>query len=95
MISVLFFELKRIAREAIFITTPNWTISRCAWPFHLREYTPMELWQLLSPLGQVRLFKGNGPGTIIHPVNHVDAYFSSIACVFVRSPQWSLELRAR
>ncbi|MGH9892702.1 MAG: class I SAM-dependent methyltransferase, partial [bacterium] len=33
-------HLARIARKGIFIATPNWTASRCQWPFHLREYTP-------------------------------------------------------
>jgi SAM-dependent methyltransferase len=68
-------QLARIARQAIFLTTPNWTITRCTWPYHLREYTPREFCNLLSPLGRVRLFKGNGAGTSIYPVNHVNAYF--------------------
>jgi SAM-dependent methyltransferase len=71
----LVLSLTRIARQAVFITTPNWTFSRCKWPFHLREYTPMELVELLLPYGQVRLFKGNGPGTIVYPVSHFCAYF--------------------
>jgi SAM-dependent methyltransferase len=67
-------ELARIAREMVFLTTPNWTITRCTWPYHLREYTPLELVNLLQPAGAVRLFKGNGPGTIVHTVRHPTAY---------------------
>jgi SAM-dependent methyltransferase len=69
-------QLARIARQAIFITTPNWTITRCKWPYHLREYTPREFHALLSPLGKVNLFKGNGPGTAIFPVRFPAAYFA-------------------
>ena len=28
-------DLVRIAKYSVFITTPNWTISRCQWPYHL------------------------------------------------------------
>jgi SAM-dependent methyltransferase len=69
-------ELGRIARKQVFVTTPNWTVTRCSWPYHLREYTPRELTNLLSPIGRVRLFKGNGPGTMIFPVRYRAAYFA-------------------
>jgi SAM-dependent methyltransferase len=69
-------QLARIARQAIFLTTPNWTVTRCTWPYHLREYTPREFHALLAPLGKVRLFKGNGPGTTIFPVRYPGAYFA-------------------
>src|SRR5262245_47521947 len=36
-------QLGRIARQNVFVTTPNWTLSRCQWPFHVREYTPQQL----------------------------------------------------
>lgn len=67
-------ELARIGREAIFLMTPNWTTSRCVWPYHLREYTPREFMQLLTSLGQVRLFKGNPNGEIAHHVTYPSAY---------------------
>ena len=69
-------QLARIARKAVFLTTPNWTVTRCTWPYHLREYTPRELVSLLSPLGKVQLFKGNGAGTAVYPVRHRGAYFA-------------------
>src|SRR4051812_8960067 len=69
-------QLGRIARQAVFVTTPNWTVTRCTWPYHLREYTPQEFTALLSSIGRVRLFKGNGAGTMVFPVRHRNAYFA-------------------
>ena len=67
-------QLGRIAREMVFVTTPNWTITRCTWPYHLREYTPSELEHLLGQIGDVQLYKGNGAGTLVHPVRYPGAY---------------------
>jgi len=69
-------HLGRIAREKLFITTPNWSVTRCTWPYHLREYTTQEFEELLSPIGKVNLFKGNGPGTLVYPVKNHDAYMT-------------------
>ena len=41
-------ELERLAREWVFISTPNWNVSRCGNEFHVREYTPEELDALLA-----------------------------------------------
>lgn len=58
---ILFNHLKRIARECIYITTPNYTRSRCGNIAHCREYTmaqfmnafkPNEIWSG-SPDGKV------------------------------------------
>lgn len=58
-------EMKRIAREAIYVTTPNFTRSRCGNPCHCREYTiaqfmnffkPTEIWSA-SPDGKVHKTK--------------------------------------
>ncbi len=68
-------ELARIARNGFFITTPNWTASRCTWPFHLREYTPKEFYDLLAPAGEVELMKLASDGEVFYPVKHRDAYF--------------------
>jgi SAM-dependent methyltransferase len=67
-------NLGRIARELVFVTTPNWSITRCAWPYHLREYTPREFETLLGQIGKVTLYKGNGAGTLVYPVTHPSAY---------------------
>lgn len=64
-------ELCRIATDAVFVTTPNWTITRCEWPYHVREYTPRQLQELFEPFGTVVLFKGNSSGSIVYPVRHV------------------------
>lgn len=67
-------QLCRIAREFIFLTTPNWTASRCQWPYHIREYTPKELEDILTPLGKVKLFKGSPDGSVVYPVNYTGLY---------------------
>lgn len=42
-------QLCRIARETVILTTPNWRVSRCGNPFHVREYTPEQLLDLVRP----------------------------------------------
>jgi 2-polyprenyl-3-methyl-5-hydroxy-6-metoxy-1,4-benzoquinol methylase len=37
------FQLLRIARLGVFLTTPNWNVTQCANAHHVREYTPGEL----------------------------------------------------
>jgi ubiquinone/menaquinone biosynthesis C-methylase UbiE len=56
------FQLGRIARETVFISTPNWTVSRCHWPYHVREYTPKQLRNMLSKIGHVSMLKGEPSG---------------------------------
>ena len=41
-------ELLRVARRAIFISTPNWNVSRAKNRFHVREYAPAELRALIG-----------------------------------------------
>ena len=67
--------LSRIARKGFFITTPNWTASRCTWPFHVREFTPKEFYDLLAPVGKVELMKLASDGEVFYPVKHKEAYF--------------------
>lgn len=55
-------HLKRIARRYVFITTPNFNVSRAANGCHCREYTPFEFMQLMKGIGRT-LWCGNGPGT--------------------------------
>jgi SAM-dependent methyltransferase len=64
----------RVARDGLFITTPNWTSSRCRWPYHYREYTPIEFERLLLTFGRVALFKGNCSGDRVNPVRWRHAY---------------------
>jgi hypothetical protein len=67
-------DLARIAKRSIFITTPNWTAGRCQWPYHVREYTPRQFYELLEPLGRVTLFKGRSNGYLVHPVRYRNCY---------------------
>ena len=69
------YQLARTARKGFFVTTPNWTASRCTWPFHLREYTPKEFYDLLAPVGEVALMKLASDGEVFYPVKHKAAYF--------------------
>lgn len=68
-------QLNRIARKGMFLTTPNWTASRCKWPFHLREYTPKEFYEELCRHGIVTLFKGTSDGSEVYPIEHPGVYF--------------------
>lgn len=43
-------HLLRISRTAAFISTPNWNVSKAANPYHVREYAPQELEELLEGL---------------------------------------------
>ena len=68
-------QLNRVARQGMFLTTPNWTASRCKWPYHLREYTPKEFYEELSQYGTVTLFKGTSDGSQVFPIKHPRIYF--------------------
>ena len=46
-----FRQLLRVAREAVFVSTPNWNVSHARNPYHVREYTPKELRDLLESFG--------------------------------------------
>jgi 2-polyprenyl-3-methyl-5-hydroxy-6-metoxy-1,4-benzoquinol methylase len=67
-------DCARIAREGVFLSTPNWTASRCHWPFHFREYTPREFERLLQPYGEVLLFKGTSSGDEVYAIRHRRAH---------------------
>jgi len=67
-------ELMRVARQDVFISTPNWTVSKCKWPYHIREYMPHELQSILGRYGKLEVFKGSIDGAIHYPVNFPGAY---------------------
>ena len=69
-------SMARIARRDLFLTTPNWTAGKCTWPYHLREYTPKQWDDLLSPFGDVELLKGNQEGSVRWPVKRRGFYFA-------------------
>jgi len=66
-------ELARIGRRRLIVSTPNWTASRCQWPYHVREYTPAELRALCESLGRVQLWKGTPDGTTAFPITRSGA----------------------
>jgi 2-polyprenyl-3-methyl-5-hydroxy-6-metoxy-1,4-benzoquinol methylase len=89
---LLLTQLARIAREGVFLTTPNWTASRCQWPYHVREYTPRELLAELRPFGNVTLYKGTSQGSAVFKVRDLALY-----CLFNgmrTNPVTSLPARA-
>lgn len=47
-------EMLRVAQEYVFFTTPNWLVSHATNPYHVREYTPTELEELIASFGFVR-----------------------------------------
>jgi 2-polyprenyl-3-methyl-5-hydroxy-6-metoxy-1,4-benzoquinol methylase len=55
-------HLVRIAREHVFLTTPNYSHSRAANPCHCREYTAEQFLHLLRPYVVELLFAGTGEG---------------------------------
>jgi glycosyltransferase involved in cell wall biosynthesis len=44
-------DLCRIARERVVITTPNWRVSKCGNNYHVREYAPDQLVDLVTSYG--------------------------------------------
>ncbi len=55
-------DLLRVAADAVFLTTPNWLVSRAANPHHCREYTPAQLLALLDGLPVATLWVGDPQG---------------------------------
>lgn len=68
-------QCRRISRIGFFLSTPNWTFSHCEWPYHFREYTPRQFYNLLAPYGVVTLFKGCSSGHEAYEVRYLRAYF--------------------
>ena len=55
-------ELFRVARKAVFVTTPNYAISFNRNPYHVREYTPREFERLFDGYGSLTLYAGSAKG---------------------------------
>jgi len=63
-------DLVRVARQMVFVSTPNYAVSRNRHPYHVREYVPEEFERLFAQYGRVRIFAGNPTGDQrqeIHP----------------------------
>jgi 2-polyprenyl-3-methyl-5-hydroxy-6-metoxy-1,4-benzoquinol methylase len=68
-------DLTRVARKQVIVSTPNWTASRCHWPYHVREYTPKQLVRLFKQYGKVALYKGEPSGDRSYQVRFLKMYF--------------------
>lgn len=55
-------ELFRVARRAVFVTTPNYAWSFNRNPYHVREYTPREFERLFEGYGSLTLYAGTAKG---------------------------------
>jgi hypothetical protein len=55
-------HLVRVAWRHVFLTTPNWHVSRGKYPYHVREYTPGQLEALCA--STVAILAGR-PGTLV------------------------------
>lgn len=67
-------HLVRVACNKILLSTPNWTISRCGWAYHVREYMPHELISLFEEYGCVDLYKGSLDGEEHYHVSNIWSY---------------------
>lgn len=67
-------HLTRVARKQILLSTPNFAISRCQWPYHIREYMPHELYEMFQSKREITMYKGPQLGDIRHLVSHFQAY---------------------
>lgn len=67
-------ELFRVARKEILLSTPNYTISRCLWPYHVREYMPHELASLFNSYGKVEMYKGSLDGYFHYKIKYFWPY---------------------
>ena len=68
-------DLFRVARKAVFVTTPNYAVSRNRHPYHVREYTPGEFERLFRGYGHLELYAGSARGFERVPVTRRRAYF--------------------
>ena len=63
-----FDHLCRIARSAVFLSTPNYLVSQGENPFHAREYTPDELRELVGDR-KVEVYTASGDKVIRSHLN--------------------------
>ncbi|XZE54234.1 class I SAM-dependent methyltransferase [Planctomycetaceae bacterium SH139] len=68
-------DLTRVAKNQVLVSTPNWTASRCQWPYHVREYTPQQLVGLFKQYGKVTLYKGEPSGDRSYQVRFPRIYY--------------------
>jgi hypothetical protein len=68
-------QIVRVSRKLVFVSTPNYTASRNAWPYHVREYTPRQFERLFSPYGAVRVFGGESSGEVVSEISARSKYY--------------------
>lgn len=68
-------ELFRVARKAVFVSTPNYTVSRNRHPYHVHEYTPGEFHQLFEGYGDITVYAGSSRGLERVEITRRAAYY--------------------
>jgi SAM-dependent methyltransferase len=67
-------ELFRVARKAVFVTTPNYAMTFNRNPYHVREYTPWQFARLFEGRGTVTIFSGTAKGRDISRMRRPFSY---------------------
>ena len=70
---VFFGNLMRAAKRAVFISTPNWVVTKAVNAYHVREYTPSELAIMLCGL-TYRVWMSDGQCVITPRPDGIDQY---------------------
>jgi SAM-dependent methyltransferase len=68
-------ELFRVARVAVFVSTPNYAMSFNRNPYHVREYTPRQFERLFEGYGALTLYAGTAKGLERVELTRRTAYF--------------------
>jgi SAM-dependent methyltransferase len=68
-------DLFRVARRAVFVSTPNYAMSFNRNPYHVREYTPCEFGRLFDGYGSTTLYGGTAKGRERAVLTRRYAYF--------------------
>ncbi len=68
-------QLVRVARNLVFVSTPNYTVSRNRHPYHVREYIPYELERMFLPFGRVQAWGGDSTGDLRQPITRKRLYY--------------------
>jgi SAM-dependent methyltransferase len=69
-------QLCRVAREAFFVTTPNYVATRRRNPYHSQEWTPRAFSRICGTFGKITHYKGNSTGSEIYKIQSTSAYYA-------------------
>ena len=67
-------QLNRVSKEFVIVTTPNYNISKNGNPYHVREYTPSSLINLVLPYEVLIYISGDGSGNSIKKYLTLDEF---------------------